>query len=241
MGINNHLKILLLEKNENVGQLICEFMQMNDFHADIFTIPDKACQALETGNYAICITSVEASSQEEDFAFAKKIKSINPDIVLIFFGTNPTIATITQAYALEADDFIRKPFILEELLLRIIAIIKRSYGLDILDTPVIYNIGKYVFDTQKQILSINDVSHKVTTKEGDLLKYLCENMNSLVLREDVLRTVWKSASYYNARSMDVYITKLRKMLKDDNRVGIINVHGKGYKLLDLTTANAWKQ
>ncbi|MDR1646153.1 MAG: response regulator transcription factor [Tannerellaceae bacterium] len=228
--MKNRLKILLVEKNESVGQLLCEFMQMYDFQADMFIDPEEAGEAYATGNYAICIINVETSSHEEDFALVKKIKSINPDVILIFLGTNPTIEIISQAYALEADDFIRKPFILEELQLRIMAIIRRSRGLDILDTPI-YNIGKYVFDAKKQMLSINGVDGKVTTKECDLLKYLCENMNSLVLREDVLRIVWKNNSYYNARSMDVYITKLRRLLKDDNRVGIVNVHGKGYKLL----------
>jgi DNA-binding response OmpR family regulator len=230
MVMKNQLKILLFEKNESVGQLLCEFMQMNDLHAEMFTDPEKAGDAYETENHAICIISVEASSQEEDFLLARRIKSINPNVILIFLGTNPTIGIITLAYTLGADDFIRKPFILEELQLRLAAIIRRSGNAEAMNTPI-YHIGKYVFDSQKQTLSINDVSSKVTTKECELLKYLCENINSLVLREDVLRVVWKNNSYYNARSMDVYITKLRRLLKEDNRVGIVNVHGKGYKLL----------
>ncbi|MDR1919716.1 MAG: response regulator transcription factor [Tannerellaceae bacterium] len=230
MAKKEHFKILLFEKNESIGQLLCEFMQMSDFRADMFTDPEEACQAFTTGKYPICIINLEASSLEEDFSLVKKIKSINPDVILIFLATNPGIEVITQAYALEADDFIRKPFILEELQMRITAIIRRARVLEVPSTPI-YQIGKYVFDSKKQTLTLGEVCNKITTKECELLKYLCENMNLLVLREEVLRTVWRNNSYYNARSMDVYITKLRRLLKDDNRVGIVNVHGKGYKLL----------
>ncbi|MDR1938568.1 MAG: response regulator transcription factor [Tannerellaceae bacterium] len=230
MAMKEHFKILLFEKNESIGQLLCEFMQMSDFRADMFTAPEDAYQAFTTGKYPICIINLEEASIEEDFSLVKKIKAINPDVILIFLATNPEIDIITQAYALEADDFIRKPFILEELLMRIIAIIRRARIFDIPSTPV-YRIGQYVFDSKKQTLALGDVCNKITTKECELLKYLCENMNILVLREDVLKTVWKNNSYYNARSMDVYITKLRRLLKNDNCVGIVNVHGKGYKLL----------
>lgn len=228
--MKDQFKILFFEQNESVGALLCEFMQMIDFHADMFTTQDEAYQAFLTRKYSICIINIEESSLTEDLSLARKIKKITPDIILIFLGMNPTIEIITQAYALEADDFVRKPFILEELQMRIAAIIRRSRGLEVRSVPV-FRIGEYTFDTKKQTLSRDNVCSKITTKECELLKYLCENMNTLVLREDVLKSVWKNNSYYNARSMDVYITKLRRLLKDDHSVGIVNVHGKGYKLL----------
>jgi DNA-binding response OmpR family regulator len=230
METKEYLKILLFEKNESIGQLLCEFMRMNDFHADMFSSPEEAARAFAQEKYSIGIISLEISSLQESFALAKKLKSSSPDLILIFLATNPAIETITQAYTLGADDFIRKPFILEELQMRIIAIIRRAHLCEIPDVPS-YQIGKFLFEPKKQLLTIDGVCSKITTKESDLLKYLCENMNVLVLREDVLKTVWKNNSYYNARSMDVYITKLRRLLKADNHVGIINVHGKGYKLL----------
>ncbi|MDR2119088.1 MAG: response regulator transcription factor [Tannerellaceae bacterium] len=230
MATKEHFKILLFEKNESIGQLLCEFMRMNDFYADMYNNPEESYEAFATGKYSICIISLDVSSLQEDFALIKRMKSFNPDIMLIFLATNPTIETITQAYVLGADDFIRKPFILEELQMRIIAIIRRSHTFGNLNVPT-YQIGKYLFEPKKQTLTIDNVCNKITTKESELLKYMCENMNSLVLREDVLKTVWKNNSCYNARSMDVYITKLRRLLKGDNRVGIVNVHGKGYKLL----------
>jgi DNA-binding response OmpR family regulator len=230
MITKEHFKILLFEKNECIGQLLCEFMRMNDFHADMYNDPEECYQAFTDGKYSICIINLEESSLQEDFILVKRIKLITPDIMLIFLATNPTIETIAQAYILGADDLVRKPFILEELQMRIAAIIRRSRTFENPNVPT-YQIGKYLFEPKKQTLTMDNICSKITTKESELLQYLCENMNLLVLREDVLKTVWKNNSYYNARSMDVYITKLRRLLKGDNRVGIINVHGKGYKLL----------
>jgi DNA-binding response OmpR family regulator len=230
MGMKDQFRILLFEQNASIGALLCEFMQMNDYQANMITAHDDAYQAFRTGNYSICMISLEESSLEEDFTLARKIKALSPEVILIFFGANPSIETLTQAYALGADDFIRKPFILEELQMRIIAIIRRARGLEIRNISV-YRFGNYIFDSKKQTLTINGVANKITTKECDLLNYLCEHMNILVMREDILKAVWKKNSYYNARSMDVYITKLRRMIKGDPCVGIVNVHGKGYKLL----------
>ena len=237
MATIDQFRILLFEQNESIGALLCEFMQMSDFQADVFTGREEAYQAFQSGNYSICMISVEESSPAEDFSLARKIKALSPEVILIFLGANPAIETITEAYSLEADDFVRKPFILEELQMRIIAIIRRSRGLEIRNASA-YRIGNYTFDVKKQILSINGAGAKITTKECELLNYLCEHMNSLVVREEVLRAVWKNNSYYNARSMDVYITKLRRLLKDDPRVGIVNVHGKGYKLLVIERPQA---
>jgi DNA-binding response OmpR family regulator len=230
MATKQHFKILLFERNESIGQLLCEFMKMNDFHADMFSDPEECYQAFTEGDYSICIINLEESSLQEDFALVRRIKSQVADIMLIFLATNPTIDTIAQAYAAGADDFVRKPFILEELQMRIVAITRRARMSGSPDVPT-YQIGKYLFDPQKQTLTLNSVCSKITTKESELLLYLCEHMNLLVLREDILKMVWKNNSYYNARSMDVYITKLRRLLKADNHVGIVNVHGKGYKLL----------
>ncbi|GHT28230.1 transcriptional regulatory protein RprY [Bacteroidia bacterium] len=228
--VQDQFQILLFEKNESIGTLLCEFMQMENFKAEMFTDREAAIQAYTAKNFPICIISFESASAEEGFTLAKKVTAINPGVILIFMSTNPTIDTLSEAYNSGADDFIRKPFILEELQMRMLAIIRRTRGVKMPEAQS-YLIGKYLLDTKKQTLTFNDVTQKITTKETDLLKFLCENANNLVLREDILKSVWKNDSYYNARSMDVYITKLRRLLKEDKYVGIINVHGKGYKLL----------
>ncbi|MBR7043886.1 MAG: response regulator transcription factor, partial [Prevotella sp.] len=129
-----------------------------------------------------------------------------------------------------ADDYITKPFSMEELVFRIEAILRRVRGKKNKESTL-YNIGKFTFDTQKQLLSIGDEHRKLTTKENELLSLLCSHANEILQRDFALKTIWIDDNYFNARSMDVYITKLRKHLKDDPQIEIINIHGKGYKLI----------
>jgi DNA-binding response OmpR family regulator len=206
-------------------------MQMNSFRVDVFHQPEEALKAFSENQYAICIISIESSSFVEEFSLAKTIKSINANVILIFIGANLTPDIIAQAFSLGADDVIRKPLILEEVQLRLQAMLRRAWVLNQSKIQT-FIVGKYSFDSQKQLLTTGDVCIKLTTKETDLLKYLCENKNTLVSRENILKTVWRSASFSNARSMDIYITKLRRLLQDDPSVSIVNTHGKGYKLQD---------
>ena len=129
-----------------------------------------------------------------------------------------------------ADDYITKPFSMEELTFRIEAILRRVRGKRNRESTV-YKIGRFTFDTQKQILSIGDKQTKLTTKESELLGLLCAHANEILQRDFALKTIWIDDNYFNARSMDVYITKLRKHLKEDDSIEIINIHGKGYKLI----------
>ena len=129
-----------------------------------------------------------------------------------------------------ADDYITKPFSMEELVLRVEAILRRVRGKKNKESTL-YHIGKFTFDTQKQLLSAGEKQTKLTTKENELLALLCSHANEILQRDFALKTIWIDDNYFNARSMDVYITKLRKHLKDDDSIEIINIHGKGYKLI----------
>ena len=129
-----------------------------------------------------------------------------------------------------ADDYITKPFSMEELVFRIEAILRRVRGKKTKESTV-YQLGRFVFDTQKQLLTNGDKMVKLTTKENELLSLLCSHANEILQRDFALKTIWIDDNYFNARSMDVYITKLRKHLKDDDQIEIINIHGKGYKLI----------
>ena len=137
---------------------------------------------------------------------------------------------IKEGFEIGADDYITKPFSMEEVVYRIEAILRRVRGKKVQDMNI-RRIGKFTFDIQKQLLSIDDNEIKLTTKEADLLTLLSNKPNGLLQREVALKTVWTDNNYFNARSMDVYITKLRKILKADENVQILNVHGKGYKLV----------
>lgn len=137
-----------------------------------------------------------------------------------------------EGFKVGADDYINKPFSMEELLLRIKAIIRRTENKNVKNSDQsVFKIGNYSFDYSHQTLTINDVSQKLTTKEADLLRLLCLNANDVLDRNFALKSIWKDDNYFNGRSMDVYIAKLRKYLKEDSKVELINVHGKGFKLM----------
>ena len=161
-------------------------------------------------------------------ATAKLREQSNVPVILITAKSedNDKILGLTVG----ADDYITKPFSMEELTFRIEAILRRVRGKRNKESNI-YKIGRFTFDTQKQILSIDGKNTKLTTKESELLGLLCAHANEILQRDFALKTIWIDDNYFNARSMDVYITKLRKHLKEDDSIEIINIHGKGYKLI----------
>ena len=152
------------------------------------------------------------------------------NIPIIMLSAKGEVFDKVLGLELGADDYITKPFSMEELTFRIEAILRRVRGKRNRESTV-YKIGRFTFDTQKQILSIGDKQTKLTTKESELLGLLCAHANEILQRDFALKTIWIDDNYFNARSMDVYITKLRKHLKEDESIEIINIHGKGYKLI----------
>ena len=155
---------------------------------------------------------------------------MNQDVPIIFLTARNLKEDIFEGFKIGADDYITKPFSMEELVLRMEAILRRVHGKQTKNVAV-YHIGKFDFDTKRQILTIGNKSTKLTTKESELLILLCAHANDVLQRELALKTIWIDDNYFNARSMDVYITKLRKHLKDDPDIEINNVHGKGYRLI----------
>ena len=159
------------------------------------------------------------------------LASLKPQGVPVIFLTAKTLKEdILEGFKLGADDYITKPFSMEELVMRIEAILRRVKGKKNKESTL-YHIGRFTFDTQKQLLTIGEKQTKLTTKENELLALLCSHANEILQRDYALKTIWIDDNYFNARSMDVYITKLRKHLKDDDQIEIINIHGKGYKLI----------
>ena len=169
--------------------------------------------------------------KKDGFTLAKDIRIIDPDIPIIFLTAKNLKEDVLEGFKLGADDYITKPFSMEELILRIEAILRRTAQEGQSNSQQIFTIGRYTFDTRKQTLTEGENTVKLTTKEADLLKLLCQNANKVLERNYALKSIWIDDNYFNARSMDVYITKLRKHLKDEPSVEIINVHGKGYKLI----------
>ena len=168
--------------------------------------------------------------KKDGFSLARDIRQINEEIPIIFLTAKTLKEDILEGFRIGADDSLTKPFSMEELTFRIEAILRRVRGKKSRNRTH-YNIGSFSFDTQKQILSRGDEQTKLTTKESELLSLLCAHANEILQRDFALKTIWIDDNYFNARSMDVYITKLRKHLKADENVEIINIHGKGYKLI----------
>ena len=222
-------RILLAEDDENLGEMLKNYLKAKSFETDLFEDGESALDGFRLNRYDLCILDV-MMPLKDGFTLAKDIRAINGVVPIIFLTARSMKDDVLEGFKIGADDYITKPFNMDELLFRIEAILRRVKG----DTPSVphnYTLGKYTFDSQKQLLLWDNTSYKLTTKESDLLKLLCDNANQVLERNYALKTIWEDDNYFNARSMDVYITKLRKYFKDEPKVEILNVHGKGFKLV----------
>ena len=209
--------------------LLREYLQPKGYSADLCPDGDKGYKAFLKGRYDLCVLDV-MMPRKDGFTLAQEIRNVSSETPIIFLTARNMKEDVLQGFKLGADDYITKPFSMEELVSRISAILRRVRGKRDKDVTV-FRIGKYTFDTQKQTLNINNKSQKLTTKESELLSLLCQHVNEILERNYALKAIWVDDYYFNARSMDVYITKLRKLIKDDPTIEIINIHGKGYKLI----------
>jgi DNA-binding response OmpR family regulator len=222
-------KILLCEDDENLGMLLREYLQAKGFIVDLLPDGEAGYQTFVNDKYDICIFDV-MMPKKDGFTLAQDIRKINTTVPIIFLTVRSLKEDILEGFKIGADDYITKPFSMEELLFRIEAILRRSHGKNSkLNGEV--QLGNFSFDTQKQQLTIGEKKIKLTTKESELLTLLAQSANSILERNFALKSIWVEDNYFNARSMDVYITKLRKILREDPRLEIINIHGKGYKLI----------
>ena len=222
-------RILLCEDDENLGALLCEYLQVKGFYVEWCLDGDAGYKSFVKGKFDICVLDVMMPIKD-GFTLAQEIRAVNPDVPIIFLTAKTLNEDILEGFKIGADDYITKPFSMEVLVVRIETILRRVCGKKNKENTM-YKIGRFQFDTQKQILSIDDQQTKLTTKESELLSLLCAHQNEILQRDFALKTVWTDDNYFNARSMDVYITKLRKHLKADDSIEIINIHGKGYKLI----------
>lgn len=225
----NKIKILLAEDDVNLGSLLKQYLEAKNFETDLYIDGEEAYNGYMKKQYDLCILDV-MMPKKDGFELAKNIKSINQSVPVIFLTAKVLKEDVLKGFKIGADDYITKPFNMEELLYRIEAVIRRT-GRDTPEEQQVFRIGSVAFDSNTQILKINeDNLIKLTSKESDLLKLLCQHQNSLMRRDHALKVIWSGDNYFNARSMDVYITKLRKLLQADPRIKIINKHGEGYKL-----------
>ena len=223
------LRILLCEDDENLGMLTREYLQAKGYNVDLYADGESGYKAFLKGKYDICVFDI-MMPKKDGFQLAQEVRTVNSEVPIIFLTAKTLKEDILEGFKIGADDYITKPFSMEELVMRIEAILRRVKGKKGKEITM-YKIGKFTFDTQKQVLIADDKPEKLTTKESELLGLLCAHANEVLQRDFALKTIWIDDNYFNARSMDVYITKLRKHLKADDSVEIINIHGKGYKLI----------
>lgn len=222
-------KILLCEDDENLGLLLREYLQAKNYDVTLMPDGEAGYQAFTNDKFDICIFDV-MMPKKDGFTLAQDIRKINGIIPIVFLTAKSLKEDVLEGFKIGADDYITKPFSMEELIFRLEAISRRVTGKRSKSNNE-YHLGSMVFDSQKQTLTTPVRVLKLTTKESELLSLLVVNANNILERNYALKTIWVEDNYFNARSMDVYITKLRKLLKDDPEVEIINIHGKGYKLI----------
>ncbi len=222
-------KVMFAEDDQNLGLLLKEYLNAKGYDTDLYQNGEVALKGFKSNSYDICILDVMMPIKD-GFELAQDIRLLNTEVPIIFLTAKALKEDIVEGFKIGADDYMTKPFSMEELLFRIEAVLRRTKGTVNQDQKT-YKLGKYTFESNKQTLQIGSKENKLTTKESDLLLLLCQHSNGVLDRNYALKKIWLDDTYFNARSMDVYITKLRKLLKDDSSIEIINVHGKGFKLL----------
>ena len=230
--MKNSTSILLVEDDPNLGTLLSEYLTAKEFETSLATDGNEGLKEFKKGSYDFVILDV-MMPKKDGFTLAKEIREINRHVPILFLTAKSMKEDTLKGFSSGADDYMTKPFSMEELLVRVNAILRRSAALpEKGDEPHEFKVGDYDFDYNKQRLTLNGEEWKLTTKENELLYLLVKHKNDIMERSYALNSIWGDDNYFNGRSMDVYIAKLRKHLKKDDKVEILNVHGKGFKLLD---------
>lgn len=220
-------KILLVEDDTNLGIILCEYLDTKGYETRLCRNGEEGFDAFNKESFDLIILDI-MMPKKDGFTLAREIRQRNKEIPVIFLTAKAMKEDALEGFRAGADDFVTKPFSMEVLLMRIQAVLRRTKKIK--PAEEIFRIGQYTFDYKRNLLFYNSREQKLTTRESELLKLLCIN-EEVLDRNYALRTIWGNDSYFNSRSMDVFITKLRKLLRDDSAIEILNVHGQGFRLL----------
>lgn len=224
--MNKPLKILLAEDEPSLGQIIKESLETRNFEVLLCENGNEAYKIYKKEQPLLLVLDV-MMPLKDGFTLAKEIRNENPTIPIIFLTAKSQTSDVVQGFNLGGNDYLKKPFSMEELIVRINALLKRNLE----ETTEDIQLGEFLFNLKKQTLQNNKLTEKLTHREANLLYYLIKNRNQVLERSFILNKLWGDDDFFNARSMDVFITKLRKKLKDDPNIQIINIRGYGYKLI----------
>ncbi|HEX7572862.1 MAG TPA: response regulator transcription factor [Bacteroidota bacterium] len=223
--------VLLLEDDSNLGLILQEHLQLNGFEAKLCVNGEEGEAAYRKGKFDLCLVDV-MMPRKDGFSFARDVRAVDGETPIIFLTAKAMKEDRIEGLKIGADDYLTKPFSMEELLLRIRAVLKRSGKLEEgKSSPQEFSLGKFTFNPSKRTLRRGRSTRKLTARESDLLRLLCLHRNATLDRNGTLRELWGDDSYFNSRSMDVFISRLRKHLAGDPHVEIMSVPGKGLKLV----------
>ncbi len=223
-------RVLLCEDDTNLGMVLKNYLELNDYEVVLERDGRLGFAAFQREKFDICLLDVMMPNVD-GFTLAEDIRDIDPDVPLFFLSAKTMKEDIINGYKLGADDYITKPFDSDVLLMKIMAILKRNEEEVRISENIVFDMGNYHFNPKLRELIIDGKTQILSPKENDLLKMLAEHKNDLLPREKALKRIWGSDTYFNGRSMDVYIAKLRKYLREDAKIEIVNIHGNGFRLV----------
>lgn len=226
--MENETSILLAEDDVNLGHLLQTFLKSKGFNVSLAQNGKIAFEKFNNGSFQFCILDV-MMPEMDGITLAKEIREIDKKTPILFLTAKSMKEDKLEGFSAGADDYLTKPFAMEELLARITAILRRT-GDDAKQEDT-FQVGKIKYEPEIRLLHLSQETKKLTTKENQLLHLLVKNQNEILDRQATLRAIWGDDNYFNGRSMDVYIAKLRKLLREDESIEILNVHGKGFKLV----------
>jgi DNA-binding response OmpR family regulator len=224
------VKILLVEDDPNLGDILKEYLGVKGFDVKLCRDGEEGWNKYKKDYYQLCLLDV-MMPVKDGFTLGKEIRKVEENIPIIYLTAKNMKEDVIQGFRIGADDYITKPFSMEELLLRIHAILRRTNSQGEKATLKSYKFGNFTLHYDKQLLEGPQGTSKLTSKENELLRLLSSSLNENVSRSFALKQIWGDDSYFNARSMDVYLSKIRKLLKSDDSVQIITLHGEGFKLV----------
>jgi len=223
------ISILLAEDDINLGFVIADQLRAEGYHVSLTTDGVEALKRFNEQPYHLCIFDV-MMPKKDGFTLARDIRQINSDVPILFLTAKSMTEDKIEGFNAGGDDYLTKPFSVEELNLRIKSLLKRVNIRTEIPEEKVFNVSTFIFDTENLTLTLNGNAQSLTKKEAQILKILYKFKNQVLPREVILNTVWGQDDYFVGRSLDVFITKLRKYLKEDERIQILNIHGVGFKL-----------
>jgi DNA-binding response OmpR family regulator len=224
-------RLLIVEDDPNFGSVLADYLSLNQFEVELARDGKEGWEAWQKGQFDLALLDV-MMPEIDGFGLARMIKERDPDFPIVFLTAKGLKEDVLQGYRIGADDYLVKPFDSEVLLHKIKALLQRTQKTE--EWPVEFVFGAFRYNPKLRILNGPGGEQQLSPKEGELLALLCANLGDLVRRSDALRRIWKEDNYFTGRSMDVYVAKLRKYLREDPRIEIANVHSEGFRLIART-------